>query len=450
MRIALVAGLALFAAVPLRAAEPPPAPTGTLAITQQRKAVVKSEQIMAEALKRDGLLAQYLHMREARAKDTDLAFRLIFNQYLAWFQTFVGDYAASRRTFSIAQPAEKGDSPAPAEGGYTATPALPAIAELARGRKAVFFNENHTIALTRTLTVQMLEALRREGFDTFAAETLYHDDSGLAKRGYPIDATGFYTEEPIHAEMVRTALRLGYRVVAYEDESAAVGDERERNQARNLWRRAFGGHAEARLVVNAGFMHSQKAGRFFDGQAMAQHFRTISGIEPLSIEQTVLIPHEDAADDHPAYRSIIAAGAPQEPVVFRNAQGQLWSLRPAAFDSSVAFPPSRFTRGRPTWATLGDLRVAYSVSADFCRDTLPCLVEARYAGEGDDAIPADRFALDRESDIFTEASQMRSSLGLAPSFDLYLRPGVYRLVARNATNRVIDRRTATVRAPRAR
>lgn len=450
-QLVALASLALAAQSPPTApAEPPRAPTGTIAITQQRAAVTKSEEIMARALKRPGVLAQYLYMREAREQDPALAFRLIFNQYVAWFQTFVGDYQGSRRMFSIAQPAEKGDSAAPLELGYQPTPAAAAIARLAHGRQAIFFNENHNIALTRTLTVQMLESLRRDGYDTFAAETLYEDDTDLARRGYPTDDSGFYTEEPIYAEMVRTALRLGYRVIAYEDESAAVGDARERNQARNLWKRAFGKHPHARLVVNAGFTHIQKAGKYFDGQAMAQHFRSLSGIEPISVEQTVMIPHENAADDHPVYRQIITRTPISQPTVFRNAKGALWSLRSPAFDVSVVFPESVFERGRPTWAALWGLRVPYPVSVDFCRHTLPCLIEARYTGEGEDAIPADRFVFDPASPLLAGRPRIRSSSDVVPSADLYLRPGQYRIVARDVQNRVIDRTSASVRPARPR
>lgn len=424
-------------------AQAQPAPSGTIAITQQRAAVVKSEAIMAQATKRPGLLAQLLYMREARSQDTNQGFRLIFNQYVSWFESFVGNYVGARTVFSIAQPAAKGDSTAPMA-DYTAQPALDAIAELARGHQAIFFNEDHNFALTRTLTVQILAKLRTEGYDTFAAETLYADDTGLAKRGYPTADTGFYTEEPIYAEMVRSALKLGYRVVTYEDESAAVGDARERNQARNLYKRAFGDHPHARLVVNAGFMHIQKAGKYFDGAAMAQHFVRLSGITPITVEQTVLVPHQDVAGDHPVYRQIVQGEPFTTPIVFRSKAGALWSLRPAAFDVSVVFPPEVLLHGRPTWAALWGLRTPYTVSADLCKDTFPCLVEARYADEGDDAIPADRLLFDPYSNPLSGKDRVRTSSDKVPTSELYLRPGRYRIVARDTGNRIINRQEASL------
>ena len=64
--------------------------------------------------------------------------------------------------------------------------------------------------------MQLLPQLRAEGFDYFAVETLYQTDTALAARGYPTADSGFYTAEPISAEMVRTALKLGFHVVGYE------------------------------------------------------------------------------------------------------------------------------------------------------------------------------------------------------------------------------------------
>lgn len=441
-----MSALATLAAalIATQAAQAPPQPTGA-AIPQQRAAVERSERIMAEAQRRPGLLAQYLYMRDAYTGSTAVPFRLIFNQYLSWFQTWVGDYADARTTFTIAQTAQKGDSPSPLDGGYEATPAVEAITELARDRQAVFFNENHSNALTRTLTVQMLARLRALGFDHFAAETLYSTDKKLGERGYPTSASGFYTEEPVYAEMVRTALKLGYTVVAYEAESDAIADAREREQARNLIRRVLDKNPHARLVVNAGYAHIQEAGRYFDGKAMAQHFAQLSGIDPLTIEQTFMTPHAVARDDHPVYAAVIGRTHTDRPVVFRNAAGAAWSLRAEAYDVSVFFPQEAWRRGRPTWLALDGERLPYPVTSALCDNQYPCLVEARYANEPDEAIPADRVVFDPANDARNNRDRVRTSADAEPTAELYLRPDRYRISARSADNRVLGRRTAEVR-----
>jgi len=394
----------------------------------QKQAFEKSETIFTKAQKLPGMLAQYRVMLNAYDADPTAPFRIIFSQYLSWYQTYVGDYVGARRLYSIRQLPEKNDAPSPLiDANFEQRPALDAIAELAHGRQAVFFNEAHNVPLTRSVTLELLERLRKDGFNYFAAETLYDTDKGLARRGYPTSESGFYVEEPIYAEMIRTALKLGFTVVAYDSSGNAEGDAREREQAKALYEQVFKRDPKARLVVNAGYAHIQKDGKYLDGKAMAYYFHKASGIEPMSIEQTMLIEHDVVAHDHPYYRALFnPENRPQSPVVYVGKNGKPWTLKPGWYDVSVFFPPDKLRRGRPTWLDLDGLRKPYQLSADLCAKRFPCLIEARYEAEGDDAIPADRILL-----------QAGVRPGDKPSdFNLlYLRPGRYKLSARDTDNR---------------
>jgi hypothetical protein len=307
----------------------------------------------------------------------------------------------------------------------------------------VFFNEAHNVALTRTLTVQLLAKLRAEGFDYFAAETLYQSDAKLSSRGYPTRDSGFYTEEPMYAEMVRTALKLGYKVIAYEDESAGSPDEREAAQARNIYRQVFQHDPKARLVVNAGYGHIVEQGRFLGGSSMAEHLHRIAGIDPLTVEQTMLFGHASRSNDHSTYTAVMQQWHPHVPIIFMDKAGKPWSLR-AGYDVSVFFPRTRLQRGRPTWLDLGGLRRPYFVSGERCQRSYPCLVEARYADEGSDAIPADRLLLNTLPPNPVASDRLSNGL-IAPGSDLYLRPGTYRLRFIGEDDRTLFHRNITVR-----
>ncbi len=422
-----------------------PAGTGSASVHQQKAAVAQSEKIMAEAQRRSGLLSRYLYMRDTYANSKDVSFRVIFNQYLSWYQTWVGDYSGARSSFSIVQNAAKDDAPSPLQGAeWRAESATSAIARLAKDRKAVFFNENHSYPLTRTLTVQMLAALREQGFDTFAAETLYQSDMpALTRRGYATSATGFYTEEPIYAEMVGEALRLGYRVIAYEALSDATGDAREAEQARNLVRDVYGDHPDARLVVNAGYAHIQEQGKYLGGMAMAQHFSRLAKIDPLTVEQTMMIPHEKIISDHPWYREVATKLAPKQPIVFVDSRGNAWSLK-KAYDLSVFFPEETLQRGRPTWLAMGDMREPFQVSGRMCDLDYPCLVEARYQGQPDQAIPADRYVIEFKGRIAGYGDILRNSTDPYPIAELWLRPGKYEILARDRANVIHHRQSIVV------
>jgi hypothetical protein len=410
---------------------------------RQIEASNKSEQIMQDANKHKGLLAQYQVMRYAYVGNKDAAFHLIFGQYLSWYQTFIGDYPDAATAFSIRQTALPDDRPSPlGNPDYTARPALEAIPELAKNYRAVFFNEAHNIPLTRTLTVQLLGKLRAEGFNYFAAETLYQTDTNLQSRGYPIKDSGFYTEEPICAEMVRTALKLGFKVIAYEALSNATGDARETEQARNIYKEVFEKDPNARLVLDAGYAHIQKAGVYLGGASMAEHLHKLSGIDAFTVEQTMLYPHPDGNDDHPDYAPVMKQLQPQAPIVFVDKAGKPWSLR-QGYEVSVFFPPQIIRRGRPTWLNLGGERKPYYVGGERCNNTYPCLVEARYANEADDAIPADRLVLD-PIPLNAIPSERINYLTAHPFSELYLRPGKYRLSYSDVDSRSLSTQNITI------
>ena len=412
----------------------------------QTAASTKSDKIMAEAKGHKRLLGQYMVMRQAYASDNSPAFRLIFGQYVSWYQSFLGDYPDAMKSFSIAQSPQQDDSPSPlTDGSYAARPAVTAIPQLAKSYRVVLFNEAHNIVLTRSLTVQLLQALHEEGFNYFAAETLVQSDTGLASRGYATDDSGFYTEEPIYAEMVRTALKLGFKVIAYEATSSnASGDAREAEQARHIYEQVFAHDPHARLIVNAGYEHIVKSGDYLGGSSMAEHLYKLIQVPMLSVEQTMMYPHPSEHDDHPYYVAVMKQLRPDAPIVFVNASGKPWALR-SAYDVNVFFPPEQMVRGRPTWLSLGGMRRAYRIDAGNCGGHYPCLVEARYSNEGADAIPADRVVLDQVP-LSVSASQIAlySSTQGIPSSDLYLRPGKYALDFIGGNDRILHKEELVV------
>jgi hypothetical protein len=169
---------------------------------------------------------------------------------------------------------------------------------------------------------------------------------------------------------------------------------------------------------------------------MAQHFHKMSGIDPMTVEQTMLIEHPKGTENHPYYHAVVDSLKPTAPIVFVDADGKPWSLKPKAYDVSVFFPVDQIRDGRPTWADLDGLRKSYFVSGDkFCQDQYPCLIEARYADESDEAIPADRLVLD-PVERFDE--RLMKGHGETQA-NLYLRPGKYRVIATNEGNRVLYR-----------
>ena len=355
-------------------------------------------------------------------------------QVLAATESELGAYEAAVRQFPMAV-SGLGGAPAalPTEADFSAVDAADAVVELTRTRRIVMINEAHHVAETRVLTLALLPRLRALGFTHFAAEGLDEHDLDLGNRGYPTRASGTYVREPLYGDIIRSALRLGFVVVPYESANPnADSDTREQEQAQHLFDRVFRVQPSARLFVHAGYAHVQKhQGYLFGADPMALHLQRMTGIDVLSIDQTILRP-DSPPREYPDYRTLLQRFSIRAPTVFlANAGKAPWSLEPQFYDISVLLPPAdHLIVGRPDWLTLGGERVPVAIDLDIQADHLPCVLEARYAAESDKAIPADRVLIEQN---ISQAV-------------LFLRPGSYRISATDANARVLFGRSLHVDA----
>lgn len=406
-------------------------------------------------------LARYRYLAKTVRKFPEGQQRLVAMQFLATTESELGLYAQALRDFPIDSRKNYTD-PLPAPGEWQTVDAATAIAHAAQGRRLVLINEAHHDPHTRELTLALLPRLKAAGFTHFAMEALGDTDTELATRGYPLQSSGSeYLHEPLLGEIARKALQLGFVVVPYEADSATTAG-RESGQARNLYQRVFAAHPGARLFVHAGYAHIDKAkGRLGNVAPMAAELARLTGIEPLSIEQTQFREAHPQVP-HAAYDQLVASFKVTAPVVLeRKAAGApgeaatslYWSADPKLHDISVILPPDSHSSKeadvvryspmgdllfpmripmdegiRPDWLDLGEQRHPVPIEGTLCDDTFPCLVEALYAQESDQAVAADRFAFLR--------SGVHSSL--------YLFPGKYRLRVRDADGRVLGERAIEV------
>ena len=121
----------------------------------------------------------------------------------------------------------------------------------------------------------------------------------LSERGYPTRMTGYYTSEPVYGDLVRTAFKLGYRVVPYEWAGEYTPDNRERGQARNLVERILKDNPKAKILVHAGYDHIDETGELVGAKTMAQRLKQMTGIDPLTIDQTEMTEHSAPEYERP-------------------------------------------------------------------------------------------------------------------------------------------------------
>lgn len=401
-------------------------------------------------------LARYVYLVKTMP-DLPVSDRSLAMQMFASTEDELGLYNEALRDFPLKSHVAA-DTTLPTVVEWRAADATEVITRLASDRRLVLINEAHHDAHTRQLTLALLPRLRALGFNYFAAEALLDKDDQLMRRGYPITSSGTeYLREPSYGDIVRLAIKLGFKVVSYDVDSGTT-QEREFGQAENLNRKVFAKDPDARLFVHGGYAHIDKAkGRLGNTLPMGMQLRKLTGITPLSIDQTQF--REQIPSEPDAYQNLIAEFKPADPIVLLSrASNQPWSAHPELYDINVILPPSGLravesgyvqqstivhdmvrnqpmlahfvNTQRPEWLTLHDERIPYAVSTTLCKVTTPCVIDAHYIDESDDAAAADRYTF-MQGDTVSK---------------LYLRPGRYRLRAWDIRGRTLSEQIIKVQS----
>ena len=265
---------------------------------------------------------------------------------------------------------------------------LARIVAAARKHRVVIINESHTLTRHRDFSRKVIAALRPHGFLVLAAETFSNRNDGPdpvethADLPYIHGWDGHYSNEPVFAAMLREAKQLGYRFAAYEqvyDPSRAPPAEdhdwradirdRETEQAANFAALIETLDPDEKLIVHVGYAHAREAvviGDGWDHSWMAARLKRDHGIDPLTIAQTVCSGSADTV-------RLAATPPPLE----------------GHFDLLIDHPPAEFRHGRAAWRFEGGYE-AVAIPEAFASSAEPLVVEAFFAGEPFEAVPADR------------------------------------------------------------
>ncbi|HKR61548.1 MAG TPA: hypothetical protein VJS64_17810 [Pyrinomonadaceae bacterium] len=291
---------------------------------------------------------------------------------------------------------------------YSPKNALDVIGSVADKEQVIMVNELHHVPMHRAFTTQLLPILYARGFRYLAVEAVNERETKLNERGYPIYQTG--VSEPVFGDMLRTALKLGFKIVPYEyqgkcqpkpDNPYFCPNERERGQAQNIYDRILRDHPDAKILVHAGAGHIQEY-RSKEVTIMAEHFKEISKINPFTVDQMEMMEHSAPEYEQSDYRYITRKGLIKEPTIFVSASGDFWKNKGGEFstvDAQVFHPRVIYQNGRPLWLRRKGLRKPYSVGKKALKqrnqDVSPSssgmlLIQAFVAEEAEGAVPIDQ------------------------------------------------------------
>ena len=115
-----------------------------------------------------------------------------------------------------------------------AIPLSKVMDSIIENNRVIMMNEMHFNPHSKAFVISWLEKCYENGYRYLAAETLFAKDSLVnERRTVLIGETGFYSDEPVFGDLLRTALNMGYTLVPYESDDFS---KREEGQADNLLR----------------------------------------------------------------------------------------------------------------------------------------------------------------------------------------------------------------------
>ncbi len=260
------------------------------------------------------------------------------------------------------------------------------ILNRAKNEKIIVINEAHHNSRHRVFTTSLLQGLYDQGYRFLGLEALY--DTKINKRKFPVLESGFYTKEPQMANLIQTALRIGFTLFEYEASSGKNGKEREIEQAENI-ARTMARNPTSKFLIHCGYDHAIEGtpGNKSWEKAMAGWLKEKTKIDPFTIDQVACTEKSQLEFTNPY---ILMANS-AVPLILVNEAGKAFN-GPKTNDQTdcrVIHPTTQYQNNRPNWLFLNGQRKAYTIPQAKVT-AYPVLVLAYRAKEFErDGIPAD-------------------------------------------------------------
>lgn len=290
------------------------------------------------------------------------------------------------------------------------------ISFIAPSYKVIMLNEANNKPVHRAFAYSLLDALYTRGFRYLAMEMLNPmPDQELTKVTYK---TGHFATEPVAGEMIRLALDLGYKLVAYQDPNALTHSATERDsiQALNI-ARILQQDPEAKIFVYGSYGNIAERSTTPDFTPMGMAFKRMTGIDPLTIDQTDMTEESNFSFGKAFYDAYIDRFPLTSPSIPLNKDEPVNVTGNALYDLTVIHPRTTYYYARPTWLGLSNRRHPVSIKT---KNRNIFLVQAYYQYESigtkpGQVVPADQTYFSSGDGVYT----------------LYLRRGLYILIFRN-------------------
>lgn len=297
------------------------------------------------------------------------------------------------------------------------------ILQMSKSKNVVMINEAHCRPEHRAFVYSLLDEFYLLGFRYLAMEALNNLENKELQR-LTVNS-GYYTCEPLGGELIRKALRIGLKLVAYEDTSkTSNGPQRDSAQAMHLYE-IIKKNPSAKILVFAGYGHIEKIKSNDEFIPMGYQFKQFSKIEPLCIDQTFM-SEEGNNGFSSSFYNLLQGKYPAKTtsVLLKNGLPVMFVPDEGRYDLKIIHPPSTYYKGRATWYSLNNERKPHEITI------LPknCfLIQAYYVDEwkknpDDSIIPTDQTYLKYKN----------------KSAVLFLRKGTFKIVFRDMNYKILS------------
>ena len=254
------------------------------------------------------------------------------------------------------------------------------IIKKSKTEQIIIINEAHHQPRHRVFTRELLQGLYQQGYRYLGAETISEGDTNLNARKYPTQFTGYYTQEPMYGDLIRTALEIGFFVFPYETtvflSDSTAGKHREIEQAKNI-KKVLERDPEAKILIHCGYDHLLETEVPELEKAMAGRLQEFTGINPFTINQERYTERSSLMYERPFFKMLDL----KYPAVLVDSSGHLFNGMEnyKGFDAIVYHPRTNLVDGRPDWVYEGQ-RNPYQIHEEI-KTGFPCLVLAYLSSE---------------------------------------------------------------------
>lgn len=359
----------------------------------------------------------------------------MYYQVLAWYYSYVGEVTRAEQLFSKEV---TGNDTTPIN--FEAYKKIKISQDFELFKKAtehtkiVMINEAHHQPQHRVFTYNCLEELYRQGFRYLLLEALSNSDSLINKRGYPeIGKSGTYTKEPLYGQLIRKAINLGFKIVAYDygsqgcvynpEQPFYCANKRELYASKNI-QKILNQDSTAKIIIHCGYDHVNERTND-DWIKLAEFIKIISSVDPVTVNQTFIRERGNGKSECHEYKYITSNNRFDKISFVVDSSNQFYSpsSRQNYSDIYLITPPFTINKyNRPSYLDqLNDVSKYIFIPSKISKKILDGYLAQVFGKAEVNGVPFDQFIINNANS----------------SYAVYLPKGKYSIVFRNKNGEVI-------------